>query len=59
MFLQIHIGVSRLITQNQPYSKIRQEYHMDNPYPHTTKTTRDHEGGGIMETFQQENRRRF
>ena len=26
-------------------------YHTRNPYPHTTKTTGDHEGDGIIETI--------
>ena len=47
---QFHIGLSQHITQNQPYSKIREEYHMDNPYHQTTKTTQDHEDDGIMQT---------
>ena len=52
------------ITQNQKYSKIREEYHMENPlshtmiinfpqnpYPHSTKTTRDPEDDALMETI--------
>ena len=42
------------ITQKQPYLKIREEYHTrwwsTILETHTTKTTRDHEDDGIMET---------
>ena len=42
------------ITQNQPYSKIREEYHTRRlstlHETHTTETTRDREDEGIMET---------